>query len=78
MCSLPPGEGEFEEILRLTRISVAWPHSYLWTPKTTLLYLETIHNRCDGTILTLDYTEEVCNLADTRVKGTSGSEITLA
>jgi threonine aldolase len=32
-------------------------------PQTTLLCLENTHNRCGGTILTADYTDEVCNLA---------------
>jgi threonine aldolase len=35
-------------------------------PQTTLLCLENTHNRCGGTVLTTDYTEEVCNLAHTR------------
>jgi threonine aldolase len=32
-------------------------------PRTTLLCLENTHNRCGGTVLTREYTEEVCNLA---------------
>jgi threonine aldolase len=32
-------------------------------PETTLLCLENTHNRCGGTVLTPDYTDEVCNLA---------------
>lgn len=32
-------------------------------PETTLLCLENTHNRCGGTVLTTDYTSEVCNLA---------------
>ena len=35
-------------------------------PQTTLLCLENTHNRCGGTVLTTDYTDEVCNLAHTR------------
>jgi threonine aldolase len=35
-------------------------------PETTLLCLENTHNRCGGTVLTKDYTDEVCNLAHTR------------
>jgi threonine aldolase len=35
-------------------------------PRTTLLCLENTHNRCGGTVLTRDYTYEVCNLAHTR------------
>lgn len=35
-------------------------------PRTTLLCLENTHNRCGGTVLTRDYTDEVCNLAHTR------------
>jgi len=35
-------------------------------PETTLLCLENTHNRCGGTVLTIDYTDEVCNLAHTR------------
>jgi len=35
-------------------------------PETTLLCLENTHNRCGGTILTPDYTDEVCDLAHTR------------
>ena len=35
-------------------------------PQTTLLCLENTHNRCGGTVLTADYTNEVCNLAHTR------------
>ena len=35
-------------------------------PETTLLCLENTHNRCGGTVLTTDYTDEVCNLAHTR------------
>jgi threonine aldolase len=35
-------------------------------PQTTLLCLENTHNRCGGTVLTVDYTDEVCNLAHTR------------
>jgi len=32
-------------------------------PETTLLCLENTHNRCGGAVLTVDYTNEVCNLA---------------
>jgi threonine aldolase len=32
-------------------------------PETKLLCLENTHNRCGGTVLTPDYTDEVCNLA---------------
>jgi threonine aldolase len=35
-------------------------------PRTTLLCLENTHNRCGGTVLARDYTDEVCNLAHTR------------
>ena len=35
-------------------------------PETTLLCLENTHNRCGGTVLTTDYTNEVCHLAHTR------------
>jgi threonine aldolase len=35
-------------------------------PETTLLCLENTHNRCGGTVLTPDYTDEVCNLAHKR------------
>ena len=35
-------------------------------PETTLLCLENTHNRCGGTVLTTDYTNEVCNLAHRR------------
>jgi threonine aldolase len=35
-------------------------------PRTMLLCLENTHNRCGGTVLTTDYTDEVCNLAHTR------------
>jgi len=35
-------------------------------PETTLLCLENTHNRCGGTVLTTDYTDEVCDLAHTR------------
>jgi threonine aldolase len=35
-------------------------------PETTLLCLENTHNRCGGTILTADYTDEVCSLAHRR------------
>ena len=35
-------------------------------PETTLLCLENTHNRCGGTVLTTDYTDEVCYLAHTR------------
>ena len=34
-------------------------------PETTLLCLENTHNRCGGTILTPEYTTEICNLAHT-------------
>jgi threonine aldolase len=34
-------------------------------PKTTLLCLENTHNRCGGTILSADYTAQVCDLAHT-------------
>ena len=34
--------------------------------QTTLLCLENTHNRCGGTVLTPDYTDEVCNLAHRR------------
>jgi len=34
--------------------------------QTTLLCLENTHNRCGGTVLTTDYTDEVCNLAHRR------------
>jgi len=32
-------------------------------PETTLLCLENTHNRCGGAVLTVDYTNEVCNMA---------------
>jgi threonine aldolase len=32
-------------------------------PRTALLCLENTHNRCGGTVLTADYTDEVCSLA---------------
>jgi len=32
-------------------------------PETMLLCLENTHNRCGGTVLTTDYTDEICNLA---------------
>jgi threonine aldolase len=35
-------------------------------PETTLLCLENTHNRCGGTVLTADYTDEVCSLAHRR------------
>jgi threonine aldolase len=35
-------------------------------PETTLVCLENTHNRCGGTVLTPDYTDEVCNLAHKR------------
>ncbi len=35
-------------------------------PETTLLCLENTHNRCGGTVLTPDYTDEVCGLAHRR------------
>ena len=35
-------------------------------PETTLLCLENTHNRCGGTVLTTDYTDEVCNLVHLR------------
>ncbi|UCD21512.1 MAG: low-specificity L-threonine aldolase [Chloroflexota bacterium] len=35
-------------------------------PDTTLLCLENTHNRCGGTVLTPDYTDEVCELAHKR------------
>jgi threonine aldolase len=35
-------------------------------PATTLLCLENTHNRCGGTVLTPDYTDEVCDLAHRR------------
>jgi threonine aldolase len=35
-------------------------------PETTLLCLENTHNRCGGAVLTVDYTDEVCNLAHGR------------
>jgi threonine aldolase len=35
-------------------------------PETTLLCLENTHNRCGGTVLTPDYTDEVCDLAHKR------------
>jgi threonine aldolase len=35
-------------------------------PQTTLMCLENTHNRCGGTVLTTDYTDEVCNLAHRR------------
>jgi threonine aldolase len=35
-------------------------------PETTLVCLENTHNRCGGTVLTKDYTDEICNLAHTR------------
>ncbi|MFP3898817.1 MAG: low-specificity L-threonine aldolase [Dehalococcoidia bacterium] len=35
-------------------------------PETTLLCLENTHNRCGGTVLTAEYTDEICNLAHTR------------
>jgi len=34
-------------------------------PRTALVCLENTHNRCGGTVLTADYTDEVCNLAHT-------------
>lgn len=35
-------------------------------PHTSLLCLENTHNRCGGTVLTPEYTDEVCNLAQRR------------
>ncbi len=35
-------------------------------PETTLVCLENTHNRCGGTVLSADYTDEVCRLAHTR------------
>ncbi|MCK5181522.1 MAG: low-specificity L-threonine aldolase, partial [Dehalococcoidia bacterium] len=35
-------------------------------PETTLLCLENTHNRCGGTVLTTDYTDEVGNIDHTR------------
>jgi threonine aldolase len=35
-------------------------------PPTTLICLENTHNRCGGSVLTVDYTDEVCNLAHGR------------
>jgi len=35
-------------------------------PETTLICLENTHNRCGGTVLTTDYTNEACNLAHRR------------
>ena len=35
-------------------------------PETTLLCLENTHNRCGGTVLNPDYTDEVCELAHKR------------
>jgi threonine aldolase len=35
-------------------------------PQTSLICLENTHNRCGGTVLTADYTDEVCNLAHRR------------
>lgn len=35
-------------------------------PETTLLCLENTHNRCGGTALTADYTNEVCRIAHAR------------
>ena len=35
-------------------------------PETRLLCLENTHNRCGGAVLTIDYTNEVCNLVHTR------------
>lgn len=35
-------------------------------PKTTLLCLENTHNRCGGTVLTAEYTNEVCDIAHAR------------
>jgi threonine aldolase len=35
-------------------------------PQTTLLCLENTHNRCGGTVLTQEYTDEVCSLAHKR------------
>ncbi|MFC1864271.1 low-specificity L-threonine aldolase [Chloroflexota bacterium] len=32
-------------------------------PETTLVCLENTHNRCGGSVLTPDYTKEICNLA---------------
>jgi threonine aldolase len=35
-------------------------------PRTALICLENTHNRCGGAVLTVDYTDEVCNLAHGR------------
>jgi len=35
-------------------------------PRTALVCLENTHNRCGGAVLTVDYTDEVCNLAHGR------------
>jgi threonine aldolase len=35
-------------------------------PQTALLCLENTHNRCGGTLLTAEYTDEVCSLAHSR------------
>ncbi len=35
-------------------------------PETTLLCLENTHNRCGGTVLTIEYTNDVCDIAHSR------------
>jgi threonine aldolase len=46
-------------------ITRAIRHRDVHYPETTLLCLENTHNRCGGTVLTPDYTDEVCELAHT-------------
>ncbi|MFW6102405.1 MAG: low-specificity L-threonine aldolase [Chloroflexota bacterium] len=52
--------------LNLDDINQAIRDKDIHYPETRLLCLENTHNRCGGTVLTTDYTNEVCNLAHTR------------
>ena len=52
--------------LNLEHVGPAIRSKDIHYPQTTLICLENTHNRCGGAVLTVDYTEEVCNLAHGR------------
>jgi threonine aldolase len=52
--------------LRLDDIERAIRSKDIHYPRTALVCLENTHNRCGGAVLTVDYTDEVCNLAHGR------------
>lgn len=56
--NLPNGEMDLDEIRRAIR-----PTDDFHAPLTRLILLENTHNRCGGTVLSIDYTNKVADIA---------------